>query len=170
MKPTPARPLTIYYDASCPICATEMHALKAHDAEDQLVLVDCSGEGFEDAAAAAAGIGRADMMQAIHARTADGVWLKGVDVFVAAYEAAAMPWMAKLWGHPRLRPLWDRAYPWIARNRRWLSRLGAPHAMRALFAASARRRAARLALQTRRCEDYACAAPAARIDPMGDRK
>lgn len=168
MKPTPERPLTIYYDASCPICATEMHAVKAHDVDDRLVLVDCSDERFEDAAAAVAGISRDDMMQAIHARTADGTWLKGVDVFVAAYDAAAIPWIAKLWGHPRLRPLWERAYPWIARHRQWLSRLGAQHVMRALFAVSARRRAVRMAARAQHCEASECAAPAARTDRNGE--
>ena len=35
-------PLTIYYDASCPLCAAEMHALRDEDHACRLRLVDCS--------------------------------------------------------------------------------------------------------------------------------
>jgi predicted DCC family thiol-disulfide oxidoreductase YuxK len=46
MQPTDY-PLTIYYDASCPLCATEMHALKRNDAAGVLELVDCSAPEFD---------------------------------------------------------------------------------------------------------------------------
>jgi predicted DCC family thiol-disulfide oxidoreductase YuxK len=126
MKQPVVFPLTIYYDASCPLCAGEMHALKARDRAGKLILVDCSSAGFVDAVAAC-GVTRSDMMAFIHARDAEGRWLRGVAVFEHAYAAAGLTTMARLWRHRMLRPIWDRAYPWVARHRQRLSRLGLPH-------------------------------------------
>lgn len=118
-----AYPLTIYYDASCPLCAEEMHALKSYDAHERLLLEDCSMPGFADVETQRAGITRSALMRRIHARDADGNWLDGVAVFEAAYGAVGINAVAKLWGYPRLQPLWDRIYMWVARNRMQLSRL-----------------------------------------------
>jgi predicted DCC family thiol-disulfide oxidoreductase YuxK len=137
-----AYPLTIYYDASCPLCAAEMHALQAQDADRRLVLVDCSAPTFDAREGEAQGVTRAAMLRAIHARDAGGRWLTGVDVFVAAYEAAHLPSMARLWRHRRLRPLWERLYPHIAKHRQLLSRLGAQHLIRAAIGSVAARDAA----------------------------
>ena len=120
----PTFPLTIFYDASCPLCASEMHALKARDSEERLRLVDCSAASFDDGGFAAEGITRAAMLARIHARDAHGRWLQGVEVFVEAYRAAGFERVARTLAHPRVRPWFDRLYPWIARNRYTLSRLG----------------------------------------------
>lgn len=147
-----AYPLTIYYDASCPLCATEMNTIKAHDVQHRLTLVDCSADPMADDAPAQAGIPRAELMQAIHARAANGVWLRGVDVFAAAYGAAGINAMARLWSYPRLRPLWNALYPWIARNRQLLSRLGAPRVIGCLITIASRRQDA-----SSPCSDSVCA-------------
>jgi predicted DCC family thiol-disulfide oxidoreductase YuxK len=123
-------PLTIYYDASCPMCASEMLALKDRDAHDRLILIDCSAAGFPDQVE---GVSRQAMMELIHARDAGGVWRVGVEVFEAAYRAAGLTWAARLWGNRFLRPLWSRLYPWVARNRQSLSRLGANRLVRRLI-------------------------------------
>lgn len=117
-------PLTVYYDASCPLCSSEMHALKARDTHGVLELSDCSAATFDDAACAREGVTREMMMKRIHARAQDGRWLSGLDVFEAAYRAAGFRFLARLAGSRRLRPLLDRLYPWIAANRNRLSRLG----------------------------------------------
>lgn len=143
--------LVVYYDASCPLCRAEIGALADADADGALALVDCSPPGFEDPAARAAGIDRAALMAALHARDADGRWHVGVDAFVAIYRAVGIESVARLWGHPRLKPLWVRVYPWVARNRQRLSRMG----ITGLFERWVRfeaRRAAR-----RRCAADACA-------------
>jgi len=132
-------PLTIFYDASCPLCRKEMQVLKEYDAQARLLLVDCSTPGFVDAAATEKGIGAADMMKLIHARDLDGRWFIGVDVFVLAYRAAGIESMARFWSLPLLRPLWERIYPWVARNRMPLSRLGVVAAFDALVRWAARR-------------------------------
>jgi len=115
-------PLTVFYDASCPLCATEMHALRRRVADGGLELVDCSAPDFDESVLAGVGIKRADLMDRIHARDAHGRWLVGVDVLEAAYAAAGLTPIAAVLGQPRLRPLLDRLYAWFARNRRWLSR------------------------------------------------
>jgi len=139
-------PLTIYYDASCPLCANEMRALKTADTDGKLVLEDCSSPAFDDRPYACHGITREAMMRLIHARDAEGRWLRGVDVFEAAYDAAGFAALARLWGHHRLRPWWDKLYPWIARNRYTLSRLGLPRIFR-LLTRNAARRSASAAIQ-----------------------
>jgi predicted DCC family thiol-disulfide oxidoreductase YuxK len=116
-------PLTIYYDASCPLCATEMHALRDQDHACRLRLVDCSAPGFDDSALAAGGFPRELLMRRIHARDAAGEWYSGVDVFVLAYRGAGIEPVARAFAHPWLRPVWDRLYPWIAHHRTSLSRL-----------------------------------------------
>lgn len=118
-------PLKIYYDASCPMCASEMRALKALDKEDRLDLVDCSAAQFDPASVAPEGVTRSALMARIHARDADGRWLVGIDVFEAAYRAAGLNTAARLCGSRVLRPLLNRLYPLIADHRQLLSRLGA---------------------------------------------
>jgi predicted DCC family thiol-disulfide oxidoreductase YuxK len=126
MKSASAYPLTVYYDASCPLCRSEMETLKARDAGDVLRLVDCSASAFDDAACAAEGVTRPMMMARIHARDADGRWLRGVDVFALVYRAAGFTALARLYGSRLLRPLFDRLYPWIADHRYLLTRCGLP--------------------------------------------
>ncbi len=117
-------PMRIYYDASCPLCRTEITALKQYDANKRLEIVDCSPENFTDEFADKAGYRRAKMMRLIHARDAAGQWLIGVSVFEAAYGATGIIGMQKMWANPILRPVWDRIYPWIADNGMFLSKLG----------------------------------------------
>lgn len=152
-----AWPLVIYYDASCPLCREEMHALAGHDREHRLRLVDASGSWSGDADTQAAGLTSAELMRLIHARDAEGRWYRGVEVFELAYGAAGLVSIARLWGHPRLRPLWDRIYPWIARFRQPLSRLR----LNRLYGALVRRAAARAQRRAAACKDGACPLPEA---------
>lgn len=124
-------PLTVYYDASCPMCASEMHALRDAEGKDGMRLVDCSTSDFDDSLCD--GVTREAMMTRLHARDADGRWLVAMDVYEAVYGAAGLRTAAKLWGNRSLRPFLDRAYLWVARNRQLLSRLGANRLMRWLM-------------------------------------
>jgi len=123
MNPPLRYPLTVFYDASCPLCATEMQALRARQHDGRLEFIDCSAADFDDSVLAGTGIAREDLMDRIHARDAHGRWLVGVDVLAAAYAAAGLGPIAAVLGRRSLRPLLTRAYSWIARNRRSLSRL-----------------------------------------------
>jgi len=130
-------PLSIFYDASCPLCASEMLALKERDREARLELVDCSAPDFDDTVLAGTGITRADLMARIHARDAHGRWLVALDAFEAAYRAAGLERAARLWGARGMRPLLDPLYRRVARRRQLLSRLGAGSLVRRLIGALA---------------------------------
>jgi predicted DCC family thiol-disulfide oxidoreductase YuxK len=146
-------PLTIFYDASCPLCRKEMHALKEYDAQDRLRLVDCSADTFLDTSAQQANISTADMLRLIHARDDSGRWIIGVDVFVLAYRAAGIEAVAGFFEFRPLRPFLNRLYPLIARNRMMLSRLGVTDAFE-FFVRSAALRAQKRAqsCKTEKCE------------------
>jgi len=118
-------PLTVFYDASCPMCATEMHALRDRDYRGRIELVDCSAADFDDEGLRAEGITQKKLMALIHVRDAHGRWLVGIDCFEAVYRAVGLEARARIWADRKLRPFLDRAYPWIARHRQVLSRLGA---------------------------------------------
>ena len=138
--PALAYPLTIYYDASCPLCRAELETLSQRDAEGLLQLVDCS-----TGAIALDGVTNDDMMARIHARDAAGRWLRGMDVFAAVYRAAGLFLLARIYAARGLRPLFDRLYPWIADHRQLLSRIGLPRVFRLV------------AIEPRACD--ACARP-----------
>jgi predicted DCC family thiol-disulfide oxidoreductase YuxK len=117
-------PLTVYYDKSCPMCATEMAVIEDMDWRGRLRLVDCSAAEFEDGEAEQEGYTREAMMTRLHARDPEGRWLTGLDAFEAVYAAVGLEDLARFWGERRLRPVLDRVYPIMARNRQSLSRLG----------------------------------------------
>lgn len=131
-------PLTIYYDASCPLCATEMHTIKETDFDNKLILVDCSSDEFSEPAFCPTD--KVTMMERIHAQDATGAWIKGVDVFAVAYNAAGFKQLGRVWGSATLKPLLSRIYPFIADNRQWLSRTPLPYLLNKLLRTCAPRR------------------------------
>lgn len=124
-QPEIVYPLTIYYDASCPLCRTEMETLKQTDHRNQLILVDCSQVSLS--VPASCPVTKAAMMERIHAQDVNGQWIKGVDVFAAAYTAAGFTKLGQFWGSKLLRPLLSRVYPLVADNRQWLSKTPLPN-------------------------------------------
>lgn len=145
-------PLSIYYDASCPLCTREVTILKRYDHDDQLRLVDCSPAAF----APVEGYSRDAMMRLIHARDAAGQWLVGAPVFAAAYQASGFASIASLWGSARLQPMWNVLYPWIAHNRMLLSRLGATGVLTWVLHRLHARAAKRALTHSQQCKDGAC--------------
>ncbi len=132
-------PLTIFYDASCPLCREEMEAIKACDRDGRLRLRDASATDFSDARCDAAGIGGDELMRRIHAVDGAGRWYRGIPVFELAYGAAGLHSVERWFANPRLRPFWERLYPWIARLRQPLSKLRLNRAYGAWVRAAARR-------------------------------
>lgn len=118
-------PLTIYYDASCPLCKTEMETLKESDIDNKLILVNCAIEHIDIPMSCP--VNREGMMERIHAQDAAGLWIQGVDVFTVAYSAAGFKRVSQFWGSKTLRPLLSLAYPWVANNRHWLSKTPLPY-------------------------------------------
>ncbi|MFN9746967.1 MAG: thiol-disulfide oxidoreductase DCC family protein [Betaproteobacteria bacterium] len=144
-------PLTIYYDGTCPRCTAEIDNLRLRDADARLRFVDCSPADF---VSPIPGADRSALMNVIHAVGAQGTVLLAVDVFEAAYRAVGLPWVSRVLVHPFLRPVADRVYPWIVRNRYRLPRA----LIRGLFERAARR-AAEQAAARNRCVDEACRMP-----------
>jgi predicted DCC family thiol-disulfide oxidoreductase YuxK len=116
--------MTVYYDHSCPLCRAEIQALRQADVLAEINWVDCSEVDFRCAAAAANGINRSAMMAALHLRDQNAQWLVGVDAFAALYRQLGLHGLANPWSMPVLRNVLRWCYPWIARHRQWLSRLG----------------------------------------------
>jgi len=148
-------PLTIYFDGSCPLCTREIQLLTGFDTQQQLRVVDCSAADF----APVEGHARDAMMALIHARDAAGQWLIGAPVFAAAYRATGFASIASLWGSPRLQPMWRIVYPWIARNRMWLSKLGAMDGMTWVLQRLHARAATKALAQSQVCKDDQCDLP-----------
>ncbi|WP_269633653.1 thiol-disulfide oxidoreductase DCC family protein [Pelomonas sp. BJYL3] len=141
-------PLTIYFDGSCQLCSAEIRNLQLRDTHGRLSFVDCSPADF---VSPVPGADRAALMNVIHGVGAGGQVLRAVDLFEAAYRAVGLPWVSRLLIHPLIRPIADRAYPWVVRNRYRLPR----SLIRGLFERAARRAAQRAAAQPR-CSDGAC--------------
>jgi predicted DCC family thiol-disulfide oxidoreductase YuxK len=121
-------PLTLLYDASCPVCAMEMHALRARDlaAHGQapwLRLVDISAPGFDPAPY---GASLQETNALIHAARPDGSIVIGLEALRLAYSAAGIGhWLAPT-GWRWLQPAADWAYAAFAARRYGFSRAMGP--------------------------------------------
>lgn len=112
-------PLTLLYEQACPLCSMEIDNLKVRDNKGLLYFVDISAPDFD---AKSYGIPLHDLLTAIHAVKADGSIVKGVEVFRLAYGAVGLGWLTLPTGWPILKPLFDRAYVHLARNRHRISK------------------------------------------------
>lgn len=115
---TQAKPaLTILYDGQCPICSREIAWLRTRNSRCQLNFLDVHADGFD---ASKLGVTIDDLLAEIHAITANGCWLKGIDVFAHAYTLVGLEWLAAPLKWPMFRPLFTRLYALFARYRRRL--------------------------------------------------
>lgn len=135
-------PLTLYYESACALCNGEMTNLMLRNTEGKLRFVDVSAPDFDSPPP---GTTTADLLELIHAQTADGRVLRGVEVFLHAYRAVGLGWIVEPTRWPVLGGLADRLYPMVARNRHRVPRF----VSHLLFETAARRAAERAA--ERRC-------------------
>jgi len=142
-------PLTLFYDAACPVCSLEMDHLRERDLGGRLIFVDIGAPGFE---ASVHGVTLQAMNAEIHAKHADGSMLKGVEVLRLAYDAVGLGWVLRASSWPVLRPVFDIAYRGFARHRIAISRAAAP-LIRSLRELRARRTVRRM----HECSAGACA-------------
>jgi predicted DCC family thiol-disulfide oxidoreductase YuxK len=120
-------PLTLFFDGACPLCNAEMHLLRRRDRRGRLRFVDVAAPDFVPPPGAALPA----MLAEIHALTADGRWLVGVDTLRATAAAVGRRWLAALLSLSGSRALWVRAYRGFARRRYGLSARLAPLLVRA---------------------------------------
>ncbi|WP_280152685.1 DUF393 domain-containing protein [Piscinibacter sp. XHJ-5] len=147
-------PLTLFYDAGCPVCALEMDHLRERNRAGRLVFVDISAPGF---GADQYGTSEAAMEAEIHGLTAGGAMLRGVQVLRLAYDAVGLGWVLRATGWAPLKPLADAGYRLFARHRHAISRAAAP-----LIAAMRAARAQRTARRMRDCRGGACSSDSTR--------
>jgi len=140
-------PLTLYYESACPLCNAEMTNLMLRNTEGRLRFADVSAAEFNDVPA---GTTMQDLLDLIHARTADGRVIKGVEVFRLAYEAVGLKRISAAIRLPVLGPLVEWVYPLLARNRHRIPR----RLVGLLFEGATRRAAERAALA--RCDSGTC--------------
>lgn len=143
-----AYPLTLLYDAACPVCSLEMDHLRERDGAARLRFIDISAPGFD---ASAWGTTHAALDAELHAVAGDGRVLIGVPALRAAYDAVGLGWVFAPVAFGPLAPLADAGYRVFARHRRAISRAAAP-LIDALRGWRARLTAARMA----RCQAGAC--------------
>jgi predicted DCC family thiol-disulfide oxidoreductase YuxK len=88
----------------------------------RLLLEDIAAADFD---ASRYGRTLAQLMGHIHGQLPDGRLITGVEVFRRAYAAVGLGVLLAPTGWPLLRPLFDAAYGWFARNRMRLTGRGA---------------------------------------------
>jgi predicted DCC family thiol-disulfide oxidoreductase YuxK len=142
-------PLTLLYDAGCPVCALEMDHLRERCTDGSLRFIDISAAGFDPARY---GVPLADLNAEIHGVRPDGSVLRGVPVLRLAYEAAGIGWVMRPTGWPVLRPVVDLGYRLFARHRQTISRVASP-----LIGAIRARRARHTLARMNDCARGACA-------------
>jgi predicted DCC family thiol-disulfide oxidoreductase YuxK len=116
-------PLSLLYDAACPVCSLEMDHLRERNREGKLVFIDITAAGFD---ASAWGTSLAELNAEIHGVTPNGEHVIGLAALRAAYAAVGLGWVlsATAWGP--LAPLADAGYRLFARYRRPISAAAAP--------------------------------------------
>jgi predicted DCC family thiol-disulfide oxidoreductase YuxK len=145
-------PLTLLFDAACPVCSLEMDNLRERNSAGRLAFVDITAPGFD---AEAYGSTLNELNARIHAVRPDGSHLVGLEALREAYAAVGLAWVLRATALAALRPLADAAYALFARHRRPISRATAPliHAMRTW-------RAWRTQARMARCQAGVCDVPA----------
>jgi predicted DCC family thiol-disulfide oxidoreductase YuxK len=144
-------PLTLLYDAACPVCSLEMDHLRERCSDGRLLFIDITAPGFD---AAAWGVTQAELMARIHGVRPDGTHLIGLAALREAYAAAGLGhWLAAT-GWRGFTPWADAAYERFARHRQPISRAMAP-----LIAALREWRARRTLRRMAACRDGACSLP-----------
>jgi predicted DCC family thiol-disulfide oxidoreductase YuxK len=144
-------PLKVYYDHSCVLCRSEIENIKARDDHDQLRMVDCSPAGFDTRGMP---VDQTTLLNCIHAIDAEGRWLKATDVFVACYQVAGLPLVAKSLAIGK--PLMERLYPIIVRYRHVFSSLGIHSVFNILTRRHLARKARAAMSASQGCKDRGC--------------
>ena len=108
--------LTLYYDEACPVCKIEVDMLKSITKPELVSYVDISSEDFK----APKGKTKEELMAEIHAQTANGEWVTGMEVFRKLYTHTPYSTVFNLTGLPVLKQIFDLGYVVFAKVRPYL--------------------------------------------------
>ncbi len=112
--------IKVLFDGACPLCRREADVWRMLDKRrGRIALEDISAPDFDPGRY---GLTRRDVAEQIHGVLPSGAIVTGMDVFRYAYRAVGFGWLTAPTGWPILRPVFDRAYHWFARNRLRLTR------------------------------------------------
>ena len=115
--------LRVLIDGACPLCRREADIWRRLDrGRGRILLEDISSRDFDPVRY---GLTSEQAMGQIHGVLPSGQVIRGMDVFRQAYKAVGWDWLVRPTAWPILRPLFDRAYTWFARNRLRITRRGA---------------------------------------------
>jgi predicted DCC family thiol-disulfide oxidoreductase YuxK len=114
--------IKVLIDGACPLCRREADFWRWLDrGRGQIALEDLSSAGFDPGAY---GLTHKQVMEQIHGVLPCGTVVRGMEVFRRAYAAVGWGAFVRPTAWPLLRPLFDRAYRWFARNRLRLTARG----------------------------------------------
>lgn len=111
--------LKLLYDGQCPLCSREVALLRQRDTQHRLAFEDITSDDFDPARY---GLTQSEVEGFMHAVRPDGTILRGIDVFIAAYESVGLRWLAAPMKWPATRWLFACFYRIFARFRPYLSR------------------------------------------------
>lgn len=111
--------ICILYDGNCPICCAKRDFLQRRDRKGTLAFTDIRSTAFQGLEIP---ISIELLEREIHSIGPDGQILRGMEVIRAAYQEIGLGWLAKPTGWPLFRPLFDRLYEIVARNRTHISK------------------------------------------------
>lgn len=115
MDRSPEKPrLEVFFDGDCPLCTKEIAFVRRLDRHSRVLFTDIAAPGFD-----AASVGRTqdDLMARIQARTEDGSFIDGVEVFRQMYAAVGLSPLVALTRLPGITQTLDASYRWFAKNR-----------------------------------------------------
>lgn len=110
--------LTIFYDGTCPLCVKEMQALKNHDDQNAICIVDIHSESF----AAYPEIDPTKASTILHGYKKDNQLILGLDVTYYAWHIVGKGWLYAPLRWPLFKPVADWAYMRFANNRYTISK------------------------------------------------
>jgi predicted DCC family thiol-disulfide oxidoreductase YuxK len=115
----PSMNLTVFYDASCPLCSVEMKHLKRHDTDGRITLENIKAPDF---AQRFPEINPQAANALLHGQWRNGEMLYGLDVTYHAWRLVGKGFWVTPLRWRLLWPLWDVVYRLFARYRQPLSR------------------------------------------------
>lgn len=111
--------LTVFYDATCPLCVKEMKALGKHDELERIKTVDIFSQEVKD-------YPQIDPQRAsdiLHAIDEKGTLLLGLDAAHRAWQLVGRGWLYAPLRWRGVKPVADWLYLQFARHRYLISRL-----------------------------------------------